>query len=178
MTTNISSVKFSSGYQAAKKLTPEKAFRELEQIKSSHRGELHAADVVAAAKPKRHLLHSVFQWDDPLAANEYRNEQARRLIRSIRVVYKDAPGVETHAYNVTTVLPDISTDGSVKKRAYRSTADLLADPEARSELLNRALQDLLAFQRRFRGLQELAPVFRGIEQMFSAVETAEETQPA
>jgi hypothetical protein len=52
-------------------------------------GELTAESVVAAASSPASPLHSFFEWDDSVAAREYRKVQARALIRRVTVVIDD-----------------------------------------------------------------------------------------
>ena len=42
-------------------------------------------DVVAAAADPKHVLHDYFEWDDSEAARLYRLDQARALIREVKV---------------------------------------------------------------------------------------------
>ena len=46
--------------------------------------------VVETARDESHPLHSRFEWDDKVAAEAHRLDQARRLIRSVKVVYREA----------------------------------------------------------------------------------------
>lgn len=46
--------------------------------------------VVDAARPKSHPLHSHFEWDDRIAGEKYREQQASELIRSVKISYKRA----------------------------------------------------------------------------------------
>lgn len=48
-------------------------------------GNLTPAAVVEDARSKKSPLHDQFEWDDGEAAHKYRLEQARTLIRSVRV---------------------------------------------------------------------------------------------
>lgn len=57
----------------------------LKQIARHHQGRLEPDDVVADARDESSPLHSHFEWDDGIAADEYRREQARVLIRSVRL---------------------------------------------------------------------------------------------
>lgn len=50
------------------------------------RGRLTATQVVNAARDPASPLHEYFEWDNTAAADAWRIEQARRLIRSVRVV--------------------------------------------------------------------------------------------
>jgi hypothetical protein len=54
--------------------------------KLAQRGMLSPHAVLDAASDPRHPLHSAFDWDDSEAAAKWRLEQARTLIRSVRVV--------------------------------------------------------------------------------------------
>ncbi len=54
-------------------------------------GKIETLLVVNEAKKKRSPLHGAFQWDDSLAAHEYRLDQARHLIRSIEIIIEDRP---------------------------------------------------------------------------------------
>ena len=54
-------------------------------------GKLTPAQVVEAAKDEASPIHECFTWDDSVAAAAYRIEQARELIRRVRieVVYEE-----------------------------------------------------------------------------------------
>ena len=45
--------------------------------------------VVDAARPDDAPLHTVFEWRDEVAAESYRKWQARRVIKSVRVIYEE-----------------------------------------------------------------------------------------
>ena len=64
---------------------------ELLAIRSEY-GQLTPANVVEAARAEDHPLHSRFEWDDGMAAEKYRLNQARQLIRVVREKYTDAGG--------------------------------------------------------------------------------------
>lgn len=52
-------------------------------------GELTAESVVAEASRPDSPLHRYFEWDDTIAAREYRKVQARALIRRVTIVVDD-----------------------------------------------------------------------------------------
>lgn len=64
----------------------EAAGRELERIRRHSDGRLEPEAVVATAAHTDSPLHPAFEWDDEMAAVEHRLNQARNLIRSIRIV--------------------------------------------------------------------------------------------
>lgn len=170
---DVVAVRYVNGYRGGK-VKPAVAFREIEKIKARHKGRVTADVIVDAARPVKgkpaHPLQKQFEWDDTVAGEEYRKEQARRLVRSIVVEYRDAPEVPIRAYHVTTEPVHADTGERAEINVYRSTDDILSDPDARAALLGRALRELLSYQRRFRGLQELAPVFRSLDEVLQTVE--------
>ena len=52
---------------------------ELKKIASANDGKLYPRAVVDAARPAGSPLHGSFEWDDSVAAESYRIEQARKL---------------------------------------------------------------------------------------------------
>jgi hypothetical protein len=65
------------------KLTAE-AVQELKSLED-RRGRLTPEQVLEAAAAKTSALHPCFTWDDSEAAAKYRLEEARELIRSVRI---------------------------------------------------------------------------------------------
>lgn len=57
----------------------------LEKIRARNNGVLTPDDVVKDARSETSPLHPYFTWDDSEAANQYRLDQARLLIRNVRV---------------------------------------------------------------------------------------------
>jgi len=62
---------------------------QLQQIYDT-RGVLTPAIVVDEARHEEHPLHDRFEWDDAVAGEAWRREQAHELIRSVRIVFKAA----------------------------------------------------------------------------------------
>ena len=65
---------------------------ELAALAERHDGGLDAVQVVDAARDPASALHRYFEWDDSAAAAEYRLDQARAVIRSIKVTVVTKPG--------------------------------------------------------------------------------------
>jgi len=101
----------------------------LADIASENNGLLTPDAVVAAAKDKDSVLHDYFQWDGKKAAHAWRIEQARTLIRSVRVV------ITTHKTSVSVVCyirdPGLADD----EQGYVATASLVGDKERSGEAL-------------------------------------------
>ena len=109
-----------------------------------------------ASREEGSLLHDEFEWDDAVAGEKYREEQARKIIINLAVTVEDREdgGVE-RAY--------VSIDRGSK--SYESITTVLADTEKTTALLDLALRDLQAFKQKYARLKELAGVFREIDKL-------------
>lgn len=76
-----------------KAITPEIAGTELDRIYEKN-GALRPADVVDEARPNDAPLHPAFEWNNKVAGEKWRQEQARNMIRTVVVVTPDEDGEE------------------------------------------------------------------------------------
>jgi hypothetical protein len=65
---------------------------QLLEIQAANDGLLTARVIVEAATPEEHPLHGFFEWDDAAAGAKYRIQQARALVRVVRVEFVGARG--------------------------------------------------------------------------------------
>jgi len=166
----VDTVEFAKGYRKAHLLDAKVAFQELEKIRKAAKGDLSPDKIVAAASSPKNPLHVLFTWDDTKAAKEFRKDEARLLARSVIVTFKESPKIPVRAYHIVTI-KESERKASESVRVYNSTEDILADPTLRAELLSQALRELVAYQKRFRGLQELVPIFRALDEVLTTMET-------
>jgi alkylated DNA nucleotide flippase Atl1 len=118
---------------------------------------LTAERVVGEAKREASPLHKFFEWNNQKAAKEYRLEQARRLMRSVVVVYESAKELPPVRAFITYV-------GDGEKEGYGITSVLLSDEEERARQVQRALKEANEWKQRWFHLKELANVFIAIEE--------------
>jgi hypothetical protein len=71
----------------------EEVVRELEDIYDD-KGELLEEDVLLAARDPKSAMHDHFEWNNSKAAEAYRLEQARHLIRSVTIKVTTIDGQE------------------------------------------------------------------------------------
>lgn len=147
----------------------EKAFNALEEVRQRNDGDLTDDTIIEAARPKNHVLHKWFEWDDTKAANEHRRTQARQLVRSFVVTYAESKETPVRAYEVHRK----TRPGSEKRTAYRTTDEVMADPDARDRLIASAIRMAMEFRRRFRGLHELQKIVEAIEETLPAMADGE-----
>jgi hypothetical protein len=128
------------------KLDPTVAAGEFERIRNRD-GKIEASVVVNEARPARSPLHSAFEWDDYVAAEEYRRTQARYMIRSLEV----APEGEDPVPVYVIVRPAGSEPGY-----YQEAQVAVNNPDEWQLVMEEAESALVAAQRKLDRLQSLA----------------------
>lgn len=130
------------------------AGEELDRI-YQERGKLDAADVVDESRPTEAVLHPCFEWDDPKAAELYRQEQARSLIRCV-VVARETENSEP---------VQVSAFVHVKE-TYHPIFVVINDADKYADMLAEALRELQAFQKKYAAYSnrpELKAIFNAID---------------
>lgn len=112
--------------------------------------KLTAAAVVDAALDPSSPLHSCFEWDDSLAAHQYRLVQARRLIASVRI--PAAEGGPTRAY------VHVESLGS-----YEPADQVARAVDLRAEVMRGYRRDLARLRERLVRFVEFAGVVAAID---------------
>lgn len=138
--------------------------QEFEQVRAlSNDGRLHPEKAVAWARQhKRSALHARLEWDDTVAAEAWRVEQVRGLIR----VVVEAVPPSARPVRVYVSRPSDRAHGG----GYQTTAEALA--AARAELVNEALNTLVRLRDRYTHLPELGPLFDGVDRLVADHRTA------
>ena len=110
--------------------------------------------IVQKAKDENTELHKCFEWDDSKAADKYRLEQARHLVCNLVFVPKKKDETPVRVFHI-----------SQEKSVYKPTKLILSKPDEYSALLERAKQELYAFQRKYKSLIELEDIFKAIDEL-------------
>lgn len=131
-----------------------KVANELALLLEQSGGLLLPSAVVAFARDPATALHAEFEWDDTAAAERWRLEQARAVIRVHFTVIGEEPEPIRTFVSLTT---DRVTGGG-----YRALADVLNDPAMAQQLLRDALMELRAVQARYERVKALGVVWDAI----------------
>lgn len=113
----------------------------------SRQGGVTARDVLDAARSKNSSLHKYFEWDDKVAADHYRLDQARVMLRAIRVKYVDGNGIETktaRAFQITR-----SSGYDTEPRKYRTFQVLHGDTAFAAQMMDTAIDDLMNWKHKY-----------------------------
>ncbi len=130
-------------------------------------GGVTAENVVEHSRPEKAPLHPCFEWNDPTAANLYREHQARGVIRSVDVVIESKGSESVPVIGWVNVRTD---DGKV----YLPSDEIAASPDLVAQVIRDARRGLAGWVRRHRHLSELAPVVAAIEPFLTEEEVLEE----
>ena len=149
--------------KAADKANPQKIGEALAKITEANKGHLVPAAVVQAARDAKHILHRHFEWNDKAAAEKFRLDQARSLIRCIHVDSEDAESGATRAF-----LSIREKDGT----SYRSITDVLNSADLQQRVLAQAERDLLAFESRYRNLEDICSLIRAARERLAVRRSA------
>lgn len=125
------------------------------------RGRLTPEDVRDEARVEDAPLHPAFEWDDFVAAEAHRLDQARYLLRSI-VVMVERDGVEHEVRAFVVVNRD---EG---EREFESIVTVMKDEDLRRQVLVRAYSEWQSFTRKYRELEELSDLLAIGERTFAA----------
>lgn len=145
---------------SSSKLTDEEAEevrRELVRICGSEDFEgLNLKQVIEVARADpNNVLHKHFTWDVQKAAMKCWLMEARRLIKAVRVEITTYEGMRAEVREIVSVK---SVDPRNQTRAYNgflSRAQVLARPETKSQIIERALEQLRQWCLHVGDVQEL-----------------------
>ena len=118
----------------------------------AEQGKLTAEELVNVSRDEESPLHCMFEWDDSVAAEKYRETQAYKIIRSVEVVIESSP-IPQRAF------------GTVEHKAYQRIERIMETENLRKILLGNAKRELEAFKRKYSRLEELADVFKAIDML-------------
>lgn len=129
-----------------KKITPEVVGQELERIHEVN-GTLRPQFVVDAARPEEAPLHPAFEWDDFVAAEQYRNAQARSMIKTVQIIHEESEDE---------VLEPVYINVSRQDSAYEPVQKVVTTPDLFEAAFSQVCGRLHAAQQAMQELQRLA----------------------
>lgn len=107
----------------------------IERIRAlEHQGIITPDAVLEDARNEDSPLHKYFEWDDTVAANAYRKDQARELIRSVRLVLTE------NKFQISSIAYVRNPDAEADEQGYTSVVELRSDKEKARRALTAELQ--------------------------------------
>ncbi len=118
---------------------------------------LTAKNLVDASRPEDAPLHKEFEWRDDIAAEKFREQQARVLISNLVVITEEAAPVRAYI--------SINSAG----QSYESIEVVLKDEDKRMQMFARALNELDCFRKKYASLKEFSGIFAEIDKLHKEV---------
>ena len=131
------------------KADPEKAYAEIMTL-----DEITSENVVELARNENSVIHNEFEWDDAIAGDKWRNQQARVLINNLVIEVEQPEIKEPVQVRVLYTTPD--------RHDYKPIEFFVKDVDEHQKLLNQAKRELESFKKKYYSLIELTPVFEAI----------------
>lgn len=145
---------------------PEKIGGELERLGTA----ISPSAVVEVARDESSAMHDCFEWDDDKAAEAYRVDQARYLLRAIVVVMPkdDEPEgtVEVRAYEC------VEIGKEEKKSYYVPTVNALKDEDLRAQVIGRLTADIESAERTAENYEYLCQQFGEVRRRLKSAREA------
>lgn len=149
-----------------------------------NKGEVTAKEFLEYSRPAESETHSMFEWDDSVAAEKFRLYQSGKIINqlAIEIVYTEDTTPQEVSINVVDDKPEteaqepavvktqiVSAYVNVKQKAvakpasFIHTIDAMRNKEQRAQVLANARGELTSFKRKYSVYRELAAVIREID---------------
>ncbi len=138
----------------AKQADPQVIGEELARLMAANDGNLKPEAVHEAAKNRRSPLHRHFEWDDAKAADAYRVDQARGIIRLIKAVEITDGGRELYAGPAFVSIYD------GRRRTYKAIGEVVTNTRLQLLVMQQAIRDLEAWEKRYGEFEEICQLVR------------------
>ncbi len=123
-------------------------------------GQLKPSVIVAESLPSSAPLHRCFQWDDSIAGQQYREQQARNLMGNLVTIVTTTTTEEPRPISMRAFV-NIPQPTS----RYISMENALSSEDTYTQLKDKAWAELSSFQAKYKDIVELKPIFILIEEL-------------
>lgn len=124
----------------------------VEQIEARD-GAVTRESFLEASRAEDSPTHSMFEWDDAIAAEKFRLNEASKIIGALQIVYDDADGTERSVSGFINVKNE-------KRAVFKNVVDALSDQESRELIIARLRREVESLIERNRNIEELADILR------------------
>lgn len=131
-------------------------------------GTVTPKKLVDVSRPKDAPLHDEFEWNDDVAAEKYREEQARQIIKNI-VIIEVSDDVDEPKEVKCWVNSDrafVPTD--TRQHEYVTIDTALNNADWRNNLIESAKRDMLSFIHKYKRLGELNKIIADMNEFLGA----------
>lgn len=120
-------------------------------------GVLTPALVLEEARPAESRLHARFEWDDAIAGEAYRLEQAHRLIQSVQITQRRPDGSKL------TVRAFQAIRNGPNDFVYGDSDEVVRDPLQHKLVIREMEREIRILESRYRDFEEFWQLIRGLK---------------
>ena len=172
MSAYVSKYSWRNGY--SHKVSADVVGSVLEKIEKSD-GMVTSKSFLDYSRPEDSETHSMFEWDDSVAAEKYRLSQSGKIINqlSVEVIYEESVPADI-SINVEEQVPAkrqfVSAFVNVERKSIKQSAvfmnvqEALRNEHTREMVLENAKSELESFKRKYGNLVELSEVIKAIDE--------------
>ena len=153
---------------------------ELERLQEEH-GELTPLIVVESARVDTSPIHGLFTWDDSRAAELHRHNEARYILRNLRIEYRKAESADNGSGGILLIpaFPNVEIgekdddeeEVPTMRRVYMTAWSAFENPQARAYILRTAKDELEAWRRKYANLREFDHLVKEIDRTMKTLTT-------
>lgn len=121
---------------------------------------LTAENVVEVSRDESSPIHNEFEWDNDVAAEEWRKQQATNMIRNISVVL---------AEEIDNDVKSVRAFYATELHQYENIQAIFNNDSKKEDLLQKAIRELQSFKKKYAFLSKLSVVFDAIDNVTKEV---------
>lgn len=114
-------------------------------------GEVTREAFLEESRPEDAPTHLMFEWDDSVAAEQYRLSQSRKIITNLQIVYLNDNREES-------AVPAVLNITNKKTAVYKNIVSVMSDGETKQFVLDRLRKEVEQFIARNRHIEEFADI--------------------
>lgn len=127
------------------------------EILERKNGNITPKLVVDNSRSEKSVLHKCFEWNDNLAAEKYRENQAGFILRNLVTV-----AVNKQEQSEIRAFVSVFKDDN---NCFVSVNTAMSDQTMREQVLQKALAEMISFKKKYSQIKELAVVFEAIDSL-------------
>ena len=134
-------------------VSAQKAGEHIEELDLQY-GEVTPKILVDDARPEGALMHPLYEWNDSVAAEKYRCNQAKKILSELITVHvsQEESELEKPVRAFVSVKPRNET------ASFRPIVAALSDDETKKQVIANAKLELESYERKYRGIIDIIPI--------------------
>ena len=129
-----------------------------ELMSETKQDNLTAEAIVEDAKNKSTPYHDYFEWNNQAAGHQFRLQQARTMLGSIKIKIT----TEKKEERLIRAFHNVELDG---ERVYAPIQVVMKEPDLREQIIHKALAEAEGWARRYETYRELNPIVKSIKKV-------------